>query len=262
MTHDNDKWIPPSSTEEIIKNLLIPPQYYMRHLVRKNLRKGEPELHLLPFLVNRDKQAIDIGANKGVYTHLLAKLVPFVHAFEPNPKMFRVLTRGLPDNARSYEIALSDQSGSGELLVPKLQGPTSVRWRAYANLGASLSRQKVQGEHGVVQIETRTLDSYGLDNVGFIKIDVEGYEHTVLKGAKKTLMHCRPTMLIELEERHTGSTIESLVEQIEAYGYQAYFLRNRQLTPITQFDPESEHRSPVTRRDYVDYVNNFLFFPE
>ena len=46
-------------------------------------------------------------------------------------------------------------------------------------MGASLSRQKVQGEHGVVQIETRTLDSYALDNVGFIKIDVEGYEHTV-----------------------------------------------------------------------------------
>ncbi|TDJ17802.1 MAG: FkbM family methyltransferase, partial [Gammaproteobacteria bacterium] len=152
MTHDDDKWIPPSSTEEIIKNFLIPPQYYMRHLVRKNLRKGEPELHLLPFLVNRNKQAIDIGANKGVYTHLLARLVPFVHAFEPNPKMFNVLTRGLPENARSYEIALSDQSGSGELLVPKLQEPTSWQKRAYANLGASLSRQKVQGEHGVVQI--------------------------------------------------------------------------------------------------------------
>ncbi len=262
MTHDDDKWIPPSSTEEIIKNFLIPPQYYMRHLVRKNLRKGEPELHLLPFLVNRNKQAIDIGANKGVYTHLLARLVPFVHAFEPNPKMFNVLTRGLPENARSYEIALSDQSGSGELLVPKLQGSTSGRRRAYANLGASLSRQKVQGEHGVVQIETRTLDSYALDNVGFIKIDVEGYEHSVLKGAKETLMHCRPIMLIELEERHTGVAIESLIEQVEAYGYQAYFLRNRQLTPVTQFDPESEHRSPIIRHDYIDYVNNFIFFAE
>ena len=259
MTHDDDKWIPPSSTEEIIKNLLIPPQYYMRHLFRKHLRKGEPELHLLPFLVNRDKQAVDIGANKGVYTHLLARLVPFVLAFEPNPKMYNVLTRGLPENARSYEIALSDQSGSGELLVPKVQEPTSWHKRAYANLGASLSRQKVQGEHGVVQIETRTLDSYALDNVGFIKIDVEGYEHTVLKGAKETLMHCRPTMLIELEESHTGVAIESLIKQVEAYGYQAYFLRNGQLTPITQFDPESDHRNSVTRRNYV---NNFIFFAE
>jgi len=249
MTHDNDRWIPPSSTEEIIKNFLLPPRFYMRHLVRKNLRKGEPELHLLPFLVNRNKQAIDLGANKGVYTHLLARLVPFVHAFEPNPKMFNVLTRGLPENARSYEVALSDQSGSGELLVPM-----SGRTKSYSNQGASLSRQKVQGEHGVVQIETRTLD-----NVGFIKIDVEGYEHSVLKGAKETLMHCRPTMLIELEERHTGVVIESLIEQVEAYGYQAYFLRNRQLTPITQFDPESEHRSPAKGSNYV---NNFLFFPE
>ncbi len=64
MTHDNDRWIPLSSTEEIIKNFLLPPRFYMRHLVRKNLRKGEPELHLLPFLVNREKQAIDIGAKE------------------------------------------------------------------------------------------------------------------------------------------------------------------------------------------------------
>ncbi len=254
MTHDNDKWIPPSSIEEIIKNLLIPPRYYMRHLVRKNLRKGESELHMLPFLVNRDKQAIDIGANKGVYTHLLARLVPFVHAFEPNPKMFNILTRGLPENARSYEIALSDQSGSGKLLVPM-----SVRTKTYSNQGASLSKQKVDGEHGVVQIETRTLDSYALDNVGFIKIDVEGYEHTVLEGAKNTLMHCRPIMLIELEERHTGSTIESLIEQVEAYGYLTYFLRNWKLTSFNQFDSESEHRNPAMSSNYV---NNFLFFPK
>ena len=254
MNHDDDNWIPPSSTEEIIKYFLLPPRIYMRHLVRKNLRKGEPELHLLPFLVNKNKQAIDIGANKGVYTHLLARLVPFVHAFEPNPKMYKVLCRGLPDNATSYEIALSDQSGSGELLVPM-----SRRTKAYSNQRASLSNQNIRGEHRIVQIETRTLDSYELDNVGFIKIDVEGYEHTVLKGAKKTLMHCRPTMLIELEERHTEVAIKSLVEDVEAYGYKAYFLRNRQLTSFTQFDSESEHRNPATR---CNYVNNFLFLPE
>lgn len=252
MANDNDKWIPPSSIEEIIKNLLIPPQHYMRHLVKKNLRKGEPELHLLPFLVDRNRQAIDIGANKGVYTHLLARLVPFVHAFEPNPKMYKVLSRGLPENAKSYDVALSDQSGSGELLVP-----WSKQKYAYSNQRASLSRRSFKGERGVVQVETRTLDSYALDNIGFIKIDVEGFEHMVLAGAKETLNLCRPTMLIELEERHTEIAIKLLVEEVEAYGYEAYFLRNRQLTPFTQFDPETEHRNPVTR---LNYVNNFVFF--
>jgi len=254
MTHSNDKWIPPSSIEEIIKSFLLPPRCYIRYLVRKNLRKGEPELHLLPFLVNRNKQAIDIGANKGVYTYLLARIVPFVHAFEPNPKMFSVLVKGLPQNAKAYDTALSDESGSGELLVP-----LSGRKKAYSNQGASLSRQKVSGEHGVVQIETRTLDSYTFDNIGFIKIDVEGYEHAVLRGAEETLARCRPTLLIELEERHTGVAIESLVKDVEAYGYHAYFLRQQQLTPIALFNPESEHRNPATRSDYV---NNFLFLPK
>ncbi len=253
MSNDNNNWTPPSSVEEKIKSLLLPPRCYMRYLVKKNLRKGEAELHLLPFLVNRDKQAIDIGANKGVYTHLLAQLVPVVHAYEPNPKMFKVLSRGAPVNAKTYAIALSDTSGSGELLVP-----LSGRKNAYSNQGASLSKTKVSGEHGVVQIETRTLDSYAFDNIGFIKIDVEGFEQAVLQGAKDTLMRCRPTLLIELEERHTGITIETLIRQVEAYGYRGYFLRKKQLTPATQFNPESEHRQPVNK---TDYVNNFLFLP-
>ena len=253
MTLDDDKWIPPSSIEEIIKKVLLPSRPYLRYLVRKNLRKGEPELHLLPFLVDKDKQAVDIGANKGVYTYLLAELVPFVHAFEPNPKMFSILSRGLPENAKAYDTALSDESGSGELLVPR-----SERTRAYSNQGASLSRQKVSGEHGIVKVETRTLDSYALENIGFIKIDVEGYEHAVLKGAKETLAHCRPTLLIELEERHTGVAIESLIKDVEAYGYQTFFLRNQQLTAHIKFNPESEHRRPEVPGDYV---NNFLFFP-
>jgi FkbM family methyltransferase len=200
-------------------------------------------------LVNKEQQAIDIGANKGVYTHLLAKLVTFVHAFEPNPKMFSVLTKCLSKNAKAYDVALSNESGSGELLVPM-----SGRKKAYSNQGASLNRQKFSGEHGVVHIETRTLDK-----IGFIKIDVEGYEHAVLKGAKETLMRCRPTMLIELEERHTGVAIEKLVEEVEAYDYQAYFLRNQKLTPFTQFGPVLEHRNPEHR---INYVNNFIFLPK
>jgi len=80
----------------------------------------------------------------------------------------------------------------------------------------------------------------------------------VLKGAKETLAHCRPTLLIELEERHTGVAIESLIKDVEAYGYQTFFLRNHQLTAHIKFNPESEHRRPEVPGDYV---NNFLFFP-
>ena len=71
-------WQPPSTFEEIIKDLLVPGWLYMKYRVAKELRKGEPETRLLPFLVDRRRAALDIGANKGVYTHLLGPLATHV----------------------------------------------------------------------------------------------------------------------------------------------------------------------------------------
>ena len=80
-------WTPPYTWEERFKYTLIPPRLYMWRLIRKHLRKGEAELHLLPRIVPAHKIAIDVGANKGVYTHLLSRICPHVEAFEANPKI-------------------------------------------------------------------------------------------------------------------------------------------------------------------------------
>ena len=84
-------WTPPLTFEEKFKKYIVPSKIYIKALVKKNLRKGEDELHLLPFLTNKNKDSIDIGANKGVFSYLLSKLSSRVHAFEPNPKMFELI---------------------------------------------------------------------------------------------------------------------------------------------------------------------------
>jgi FkbM family methyltransferase len=251
---NNKSWVPLSTFEEKLKHLLIPSGFYIKHLIKKHLKKGESELHLLRFLVNPDKDAIDVGANKGIYSYLLAQLVQHVYAFEPNPKIFRILKKHLPENARAYDVALSDKNGDGELLVPK-----SVKNDRYSNQGASLSTVKVSGPHRKVDVKERTLDSYEFNNIGFIKIDVEGFESTVLKGAVNTIKQNMPTLLIELEERHTGRPVVELVHEVENYGYKAFYLKQAQLTCFSQFNPVLEHRETINQRDYV---NNFLFFPD
>ena len=110
MLNSNKNWIPPSSIEEKIKKILIPGKLYLNHLKRKHLKKGEDELHLLRFFVHKGNGAIDIGANKGVYSSILAPLTSIVHAFEPNPKLFRILKSGLASNCIGYQIALSNTS--------------------------------------------------------------------------------------------------------------------------------------------------------
>ncbi len=236
---------------EWLKFSLIPPRLYAHYLVRKNLNRGEAELTFLPEIVPKDRIAVDVGANKGVYTRVLADLASHVHAFEPNPKAFRWLNRALPDNVTAHQLALSDHDGNGALYVPK-------RGRGYSNQMASMSLKKANEPHGMIQVQTRTLDSCALTNVGFIKIDVEGYEAEVLAGAQGTIRHFKPTLLIEIEERHTGRPLNDSIADIESLGYTAHFLRNQSLSPFSDIDPAQHHATPYTA---AGYVFNFVFLP-
>jgi hypothetical protein len=60
---------------------------------RARKRKGEPGLRLLPFLVDPDRLAMDIGANRGIWADEMARLTEAVWAFEPNPKLYAFLER-------------------------------------------------------------------------------------------------------------------------------------------------------------------------
>ncbi len=245
-------WQPPSTFEERIKDLLVPPGLYMKYRVAKELRRGEAETRLLPFLVDHGRAALDIGANKGVYTHLLGPLATQVYAFEPNPKLFKSLIRSLPRNATAQQLAISNAKGTAELRIPRGSK------KGFSNQGGSLSAKKVQGEYGAVTVETVRIDDLDLPPVGFIKVDVEGFELQTLEGAPETLARDRPVLLIEMEERHTGIPIEDMIRTVEAYGYTGFALHNGRLTKALSLDFDVCHRPMVGKRGYVF---NFIFFP-
>ncbi|HLB31518.1 MAG TPA: FkbM family methyltransferase [Gammaproteobacteria bacterium] len=249
----NTPWSPPYTFEERIKYALIPAGLYIRHRVRKELRRGEPELHLLPFLADRRRVSLDIGANKGVYAWMLARCSREVHAFEPNPKLFRILQRISGPNLHVSPIALSNRSGHAMLRIP------GNEQRGYSNQGSSLSAIKVAGEHGEIEVETSRLDDLNLGDIGFIKIDVEGFEQAVIEGAVETLRRCRPNLLIEMEERHTHRPIEESLDYVQRLGYRGLFLRDGELVSLSRFDPARMHRECV---DKPGYVFNFIFLPD
>lgn len=250
MATDRD-WTPPTDLTERLKQALVPPRLDIRRRVARELRRGEREFGLVPFLCDRARHALDIGANRGVYTWWMARHARHVHAFEPNPKMFEILRRVLPANASARQLALSDAPGEAVLHVPR-------RRKGYSNQGGSLSARKAQGPHGSVRVAACTLDSLNLRDIGFIKIDVEGFEAQVLAGARETLARERPAMLIELEEAHTGTPIEAMLAEIEAMGFRGLFLHRGQLRALDGFDPQAHHREAATREDYVF---NFVFLP-
>ena len=253
LSDNSTTWQPPVSFEERVRGVLIPPSIYYVLRARRELRRGEAELRILPFLVDPTLIAVDAGANKGVYTYWLERLSRHVHAYEPNPKMFNVLKRGAGRKATLHHAALSDRAGEFALRIPK-----TGKGR-YSNQGASLNHDKVGDSYGEVMVETRRLDDENLGKIGFIKIDVEGHEMAVLDGALETIQRDRPTLLIEMEQQHTGRAIEDDIKRVTDLGYRMLWLHQGVLNGGERFDGDAHHRAAASREDYVF---NFIFVPK
>lgn len=245
-------WTPPTTLRERIKRALFSPRQELKRIVARELRKGEPELRLLPDLVDPARAAVDVGANRGVWTHQMAALCPRVYAFEPNPKMFAILDSARPANAVAQRIALSDVTGVASLKVPRSA-------RGFSNQHASLETNWSGAmEFGVVEVATARLDELDLEPCGFIKIDVEGHERAVIAGAAGLIARDRPNLLIELEERHSDRSIEASIAEVEALGYDAFVFKDGAERPIAAFDPQVDHRDAV---ETPAYIFNFIFRP-
>ena len=74
-----------------------------------------------------------------------------------------------------------------------------------------------------ILVPTYRLDSLSIDNVGFMKIDVEGHEESVIIGAEQTIRRCRPILLIEAENRHREGAVQKITRRLENWGTMASF---------------------------------------
>ena len=234
------------SAEERIKYGLVPARLYLRNLAGRRLRRGEAELRALPLLVRPGTLAIDIGANKGVYSYWLSRICRAVKAFEPNPKICALLRRAAPDNVTVYEVALSNTGGTAELILP------IQRSGRYSNQGGTLQPKKLDGtkHYGIWTVEQRRLDDYGFADISFIKIDVEGFELEVLQGAAETLRRERPTLLIEIDESQSKRPFAETIAALAALGYVGYFLDQGAL----------RHLRNCTAAGTRPATDNFIFF--
>lgn len=148
---------------------------------------------------------VDIGAHVGTYTIELAKVFSRVCAFEPCRHTYNILCgnvalRNLSDKCDLYNTALSDKEETVTYKGYDTLGGNNMCIREGDNMSHELSRMYSQWDSVATstEIRTKTLDSYGLDDVSLIKVDVEGFELNVLKGASETIARCSyPLILVE-----------------------------------------------------------------
>ncbi|MFC5010898.1 FkbM family methyltransferase [Nocardioides plantarum] len=203
--------------------------------------------NVVNFMPRGDMTAVDAGANVGLYSYWMAKRASVVHAFEPQPSVFDRLRAGSGPKVRTYNNALSDVAGTATLQVPT------------QSHGMASLRQIDDMPTTQIDVPLVVLDDLGLDGVGFVKIDVEGHEEQLLRGAAKTLRAGLPVIYIEVEERHNPGGLDRITQFLGDLGYDQHFWdQTGDLRPMDTWDP-ARYQDPASLESGDPYACNFLF---
>jgi hypothetical protein len=132
--------------------------------------------------------------------------------------------------------------------------------------------QTTDGTHEIV-VPVMPLDDLELTDVGLLKVDVEGHELAVLRGAVETITRCRPSLVVEVEAHGSDQNhVSDAFTWITSLGYTGRFLLRGTWHPLTEFDLYNHQlrwERDILRHGYVrnlvghvrQYVNNFVFSP-
>jgi FkbM family methyltransferase len=175
----------------------------------------EAEMLGLPELVARGSVCLDVGAAAGLYTQALSQLAGpagRVHSVEPlvfaHARWSRILRAYAAANVQRHHLALGAQTGIEHMSVPiGRHGPVTGRSFLDTQTSGRGSNAEFPDEIAVA-VPVETLDRFAarlrLPRLDFVKIDVEGAELHVLRGGEQAIEAWRPTLLVEIEARHTA----------------------------------------------------------
>lgn len=214
------------------------------YIGRSLLEYGEfarAEIELLTPWCRPGATVVDAGANIGVHSLAFARALGAsgrLHAFEPQVHAHALLLRNLAlhgcDRVQTHRTALSDIAGS--LKMP------AIDYRLPGNFGGLAAQADGPGR----PVECLPLDLLRLPQVALIKIDVEGMEAAVLRGASRTIQRCRPVLYLENDRRDRSA---ALIELLWSMDYRLYW----HTPPL--FEPDNHAGNPHNLYPGVVSVN-------
>ena len=186
------------------------------------------DLHLKDFMIgqttpylNKFKNTLDIGAATGMYSSHFAEHSKSVICFEAVPPVYEQLKKikEKHNNVITHNLAVSNEVGLLDFYVDDKRLSNS----SFQNL--------VEGQK--IQVETTTIDSLKLIDVGFMKIDVEGVELDVLVGANDTIEEYKPTCMVEVYAKFNKYPVETTFEFFFNRDYRCFYNhRGQGLKPV------------------------------
>ncbi len=243
--------MPPTRAAVLAKQLtfrLVPPAFehalrraYYPIRLRRSRMTEEPEIRVMSYLLNPGDVVVDIGANIGLYTYWLSRLVGpggSVYSFEPIPPVYGFLEHNIRAlklrNVSAHCVALSDSQGTARMVVPEYSS-------GGRNFYMSRLVSRDEGESSVAGYQVaigRLDDLIPLEGsrVVLVKCDVEGHELQCLNGGSELIRRFLPALLVELSEDMDtkGTSAAALADRFQGMGYQPYCCRGSVLVRQVQ----------------------------
>ncbi|MEC8680971.1 MAG: FkbM family methyltransferase [Candidatus Thermoplasmatota archaeon] len=204
-------------------------------------------------LLTKDDVVFDIGTNIGTIANWFATRTHHVHGFEPHPDNLRMTKEQIQlrktTNITLSQLALGSEPGTLQLHVKSFHG--------HHSLGDTSATPTVEK----IDVEVDTVDRYctanGIERIDFLKIDVEGFEEEVLKGAT-TMLEKQQVRLVLFELRQTilasiGKNGKDIFAPLLEQGYTVFTLDGRVLT--------TEELENPADADYLAAVNPEAYIP-
>ena len=239
--------------EFFLKNIFFSEKFLLEKRLKRAIKNNyEKELSIIGNFTDKNKEAVDVGVYRGVYTYKLSKEFKHVHAFEPNPLIYPFLEKNLTKivkNMTLKNLALSDSNGDVNLRIPsRSKSIFKTNYEEIYKLGCATIHEgnKIDNKNNFKVKKIKLDDLLEDKNISFVKIDVEGHEREVITGSKKIIKKNKPVLLVEIEERHNNLSVLDTIEFIKNFGYNSYFVADGNIKDIKKLKD-------------INSENNFLF---
>jgi len=196
------------------KNVYLLPQVNLDYYCKYGLFENQLIDWCMQFC-NRNKIFLDIGAHTGTYSLSMAHLCKTVYAFEPQRMTYYALCGGIALSNAQNVIAVHCGLGSIDQC-----GKKTLHIVSHDGGGSTIHNEPHHHVLKTEEIVIKTLDSYHLNDVGFMKLDVENNELDVLRGGWETIQRCGfPPFIFELNDTTTahGHELTGYIQGIMRY---------------------------------------------
>lgn len=169
----------------------------------------------------RRRVCVDVGGHVGLWAMWLVKAFGHVHSFEPTQQLAELYPLNVDmTRATLHRIGLGDRRGFARMAVdPVTTGNSHVG--QFITEEEGLPAALLTGEPAPAWTPIHLLDEFDIRAVDLLKIDTEGYELPVVRGARETLLRERPRVVVEqkgYEVRYRGGESQEAVKYLEGLG--------------------------------------------